>query len=381
MSDLENQRQIAHHLRKKIQQKKMTSSHYGSFGRVLRGHTNSVLSIAFAKHIVVSVSYDGTMRRWNAATGRRVGKCFCRTRRYSCLSLALSPDAKTRAVGSTDNFVRFYRDTSVQVLRGHKDSVLSITFSPNGKALASASDDGEVRLWCVETRECTRAWNAHNSSVRSVAFSPDGKTLASASRDRTVRLWNVETGECRRIFREHSLTVNCAVFSPDGASIASCSGDASILLWNVKTGVVDRRLRGHENIIFNVVFSRNGTLLASASIDQTVRLWTVQFGECVRVFRGHTDWIYRVAFSPNNKVLASCSEDKTVRLWSLLDYATLWRAALFLRVGVAPYVLLDIVDFCEAGSALPLRRFCDAASCAHSQKISFIVALQQRVKQ
>lgn len=359
----------------------MTSRHCGSSGRVLRGHTDSVYSVAFAKNIVVSVSYDGSMRRWNATTGRSVGKNVCRTRHRRCLSLALSPDGKTRAVGSTDNVVRFYRDNSVRMLQGHTDAVWSITFSPNGKALASASDSGEVRLWCLETRKCTRAWNAHESSVRSVAFSPGGKILASASRDRTVRLWNVETGECRRIFREHSLTVNCAVFSPDGASIASCSGDASILLWKVETGAAEWRLLGHLSTIFNVAFSRNGTLLASASIDQTARLWTVQNGECVRVFRGHTDWVWCVAFSPNNKVLASGSEDKTVRLWSLLDYATLCRAALFLRVGVAPYVLLDIVDFCEAGNALPLRRFCDAASCAHSQKISFIVALQQRVKQ
>ena len=109
--------------------------------------------------------------------------------------------------------------------------VESVTFSPDGQYLASGSSDSTVKLWCVETGECTRTMEGHNHVVNSVAFSPDGQYLASGSRDKTVKLWHVESGECTRTMEGHSYGVYSVAFSPNGQYLASGSYDSTIKLW------------------------------------------------------------------------------------------------------------------------------------------------------
>ena len=75
-------------------------------------------------------------------------------------------------------------------MRGHSNPVWSVAFSPDGQYLASGSWDKTVKLWHVESGECTRTMEGHSHPVYSVAFSPDGQYLASGSGDNTVKLWS-----------------------------------------------------------------------------------------------------------------------------------------------------------------------------------------------
>jgi WD40 repeat protein len=80
---------------------------------ILTGHTNWVHSVAFSPDgkTLASGSGDQTVRLWDVATGRQIGK----------------------------------------PLTGHTDFVTSVAYSSDGKTLASGSDDGTVRLWDVAT--------------------------------------------------------------------------------------------------------------------------------------------------------------------------------------------------------------------------------------
>ena len=165
----------------------------------LIGHADRVHTVDFSPDgkILVSGSYDGTVRLWDVASHHQIGR----------------------------------------PLIGHDREIYSVAFSSDDKTLASAGDDGTVRLWDVAThRQIGSPLNGHHGEVNSVAFSPDGNTLASAGDDGTVQLWDVATHRpIGSPLTGHVGTVYSVAFSPDGRTLASGGDDGTVRLWDVAT--------------------------------------------------------------------------------------------------------------------------------------------------
>jgi WD40 repeat protein/DNA-binding XRE family transcriptional regulator len=246
--------------------------------------------------------------------------------------VALSPDGRTLATGSTDRTVRLWNITDPtnpaplgQPLTGHTDTVKSVAFSPDGHILVSSGDQNAVRLWNVtdptHPTPLGPPLTGHTSYVNSAVFSPDGHTLATASADRTVRLWNVtdptHPTPLGPPLTGHTSFVNSVMFSPDGRTLASA--DRTVRLWNVTDPThptpLGPPLTGHTNGVSSMVFSPDGRTLATGSIDRTVRLWNIPPG----VLGGHASAVNLVAFSPDGRTLATASDDSTVRLWNITN--------------------------------------------------------------
>ncbi|KAI9831153.1 MAG: hypothetical protein M1819_005241 [Sarea resinae] len=122
-------------------------SEWNAVLRTLDGHTLPIRGIAIScdNKLVVSASWDKTVRRWDLTTG-----------------------------------------TALNTLYGHTDSVPAVAVSGDGKVVASGSDDNNVRLWDAGTAGA-QTLEGHTASVTVVAISHDRKLVVSASNGRTVR--------------------------------------------------------------------------------------------------------------------------------------------------------------------------------------------------
>lgn len=68
---------------------------------------------------------------------------------------------------------------------------LSIAISPDGRTLAIGSEDRSLSLWEIPSGRELARWPAHDAPVKALTFSPDGTTLASGGGEGTMKLWNL----------------------------------------------------------------------------------------------------------------------------------------------------------------------------------------------
>jgi WD40 repeat protein len=135
----------------------------------------------------------GGFRVWEVSTGRVV-KTVEGGHADHVWQVALSPDGTTLATASRDGTLKLWDAATGKErrsLKEHTASVSSVAFHPRGKVLASGSHDHTVRLWSATTGESIRTLTGHANALRTVAFSPDGRWLASGGNDMEVILWDV----------------------------------------------------------------------------------------------------------------------------------------------------------------------------------------------
>ena len=293
--------------------------------RVLAGDTGAVYSVAFSpdRTVLASASADRTIRLWNVATGRQIGKPLAGGD-GAIESVAFSRSGATLASGGDDGTVRLW-DVATRTeigapLIGGTQTVNSVAFSRNGTMLASGDKDGTIRVWDLATgteTDLLTGLTGDTRAVNSVAFSPGGTMLASGGSDDTIRFWDTGTGiQIGAPLIAGTKAVNSVAFSPGGTMLASGGSDYTVRLWDVATRAeIGSPLTGHNGIVNSVAFSRNGTVLASGSNDDSVRLWNVpasrQLGGAL------TGAVDSVALSRNGKILASGGADGTIRLWNV----------------------------------------------------------------
>ena len=324
--------------------------------KLLTGHTDSVLTVAFSPsgNTLASGGSDGTVRGWNV----RSGTLFETIEGHggSVRSVRFSPDGSTLASAGADKLIRLWDVWNADLKRtlvGHSEPVDTVAFSPHGLTIASGSRDGAVMLWDVQTGKKIHTLEGHEQPVRSVAFSPDGLTLASAGRPHSVnprlspkgriKLWDTRSGEQVRTLEGHSHTVGCVAFSPNGDVLASGGGwpDDTIRMWNSRTGEEDRILEGHTGGVRSIAFSPDGVRLASASLG-SIRLWDTRNGEQLRTLV-HSVWGF--AFSPDGKTLAVGSP----------DVIEIWDAHSGEKLRTFPGLTGRVLAFSPDGTALAIR--------------------------
>ncbi|MGI9243329.1 MAG: protein kinase domain-containing protein [Verrucomicrobiales bacterium] len=282
---------------------------------------------------IVSWSDYGTMRLWNAKTGKQIGVPMAHGSRVKMVRF--SPDREETLVVSTSNDrrVRFWDSSTGQALGEpllHDRDVTSVAFHPEGDRIVTGTVDGTVQVWELGSLRPIGAPISAPNWSRSVSFSRDGKSLLVRN-GRTVRVMTVPVaGTPSQIFHHRNATswadwgglVCNAGFDGSGDRLVTGASDGKVMLWNTRTGKRERVYQTGSRAL-SVRISKDGGRVFVGTTERGLKLWCAEEGETGP----------KVMIPGGNDVPA---EDSLVdRITLSPDPASKWVAAMLPMKGVA----------------------------------------------
>ncbi|KAJ1554882.1 SCF ubiquitin ligase complex subunit cdc4 [Nowakowskiella sp. JEL0078] len=159
------------------------------FVHTLTGHTQSVRAIAGAGNVLVSGSYDNSVRIWDLKEG--VSKFVCTGHREKVYSVGYCEKTKIAVSGSMDASVRVWDATTgsiLHVLEGHTMLVGLLELSP--EYLVSAAADTKLRVWSPSTGTCLAELSGHAHAITCFHHDPKLNRIVSGS-EQGIKLWEL----------------------------------------------------------------------------------------------------------------------------------------------------------------------------------------------
>jgi hypothetical protein len=217
---------------------------------------------------------------WDSQDGRKLRQLVSRgggTGRGA--TLALAPDGRTAAFGG---FRISLVDVESGTPLGNLDAGSYPVFSPHGKHLAATAPDRHA-AWAVATFDVARKKSPrrfaktekpdYESMVTALTYTPDGRSIVSGNFGGTVELWEPATGAQQVAYWTHPRAVTALACSADGRLLVSAGDDRLIRVRDLATGWQGARLRGHQGRITALAFAPDGRHFWSASEDGTILQW------------------------------------------------------------------------------------------------------------
>ncbi len=208
----------------------------------LRGHTERVVSIEFSPDgsRILTASFDGTARQWNATTGEPIGPPMAHE--CSLLLARYSPDG-TRILALPSGLIEF------------EDSWKEFEKAPNPPRFDPGPTDRPIRFVNIVGKQSGSA-SAGDSFAARVWDASTGKQIAGMRRKRTVT----------QLF--HNWTVTQGRFSPDGKHVALAFTDKLAGVWDAtKDGAELYLMTGHEGPVNDVSFTSIGQTIQTVGDD------------------------------------------------------------------------------------------------------------------
>ena len=151
---------------------------------------------------------------------------------------------------SSGDFSRLCAHYRVQVRVLAVDNILHFKDMLSPSIVVSGSEDQTLRVWNLQTGQCTATLQGHQHAVWCVAVAGADRAV-SLSQDHTLRVWSLQTSKCTATLQGHSDMVLCVAVA--GADrVVSGSKDGTLRVWNFETGHCTATLQGHSRGVWYV---------------------------------------------------------------------------------------------------------------------------------
>jgi WD40 repeat protein/DNA-binding SARP family transcriptional activator len=281
------------------------------------------LSVVTAHHVT---TYDASrLRQLQALTIRPMSVLPS--------TAAISPDARTIAIGSQDGSISFVDAVSGQLRRGmggqHSSAVAGAIYSPSGNTVMTVGDDGKVIVWDPHSDRRLASLAGPAGHIQDAQVSPDGSTLYTAGTGGVMLAWDLTGARGFGRSARLSATLPCCdsvtpeappfALSPDGREFAVATADSRVGVYSATTLRREKSftIASTANRVTALSWSPTGDTLAVGAHGGIVQLWDV--GGSPRRERslvgleplpGQIEAVQSLAFSPDGQTLAASDKSE-----------------------------------------------------------------------
>jgi WD40 repeat protein len=323
----------------------------GKPGVFLDGSGEQLLTVLMSadERRVVTQSFKGTVRMWDAASGALIGSV-----RYEAVERPMIDlDATSgmllvmanRKFASGANVVEVIDDQGARAgeLR-LADRVAALQLNDDHTRLMAGTADKNVELWdMAQLRRVAQMWGDPADAVRDdyygrgwhamygqgymvLAFSPDGNRIAAVSNvyaQWSVRLWDRDgQHETTQRFDISDISDLEAGFTPDSRRlwvlIDNYRAAAEVHVFDAQTGQrVATPDIGKRPDDTTIVAPRTGRILLLPSYDAgEARLWDLGTGKQLATIPMLSNYNSIPRFSPDGEWIATAAPDHTIKIWN-----------------------------------------------------------------
>jgi WD40 repeat protein/serine/threonine protein kinase len=307
--------------------------------------------------LVIAGANDGSVRAWDAASGRErgtigqlsepvhalaviaqgarvlvggdAGEVVCwdlvsgtraASARFGGAVLALDDHGPQALVAGPHGSAVVWdlaRHTPLATLDGHSRDITCAAFSESGAHVATGSQDSDARVWDIAAGTCVVTLSGHGGAIDGVCFAHGDSEVLTASDDATVRLWD---GQHRRDIVELTVPsgLSSLTLSPDGSHVIAGGSDGHALLWDL-AGLAAPLTLAHGAAITSTAYAHDGRSVATAGAAGLCRIWDAQTGAQRCAMAGSSSGLLCVVFSPDGTECVTVSSDGLARIWSTGD--------------------------------------------------------------
>ena len=302
-------------------------------------------------HHVITTSFDGAIRRWDAGRATRAEPLRAHT--DAIAELVVSSDDRWALTASADGHATLWDRRSRRSIAElpHDGKVLSVMFGPDGASALTTDDAGNARIWRLPSGTLVarlapkiaaatfahdgqvitagdgmvRFWSQAGTALGSVpldyeadrlVLDPTGRWLFVRGTTSSVLVIDVaaRAEHVRLPVRDHQILG----LATDGARVAITDG-TTIRLWQLGTWVPRGELVGHKSLVSELWFLRDGRLVSEAT-DATL-VWGRDTQLSAQL--ADTSYVHGLATSPDGTLFATTGTDGAIRIWDTATYRML----------------------------------------------------------